>query len=118
QQPAIGELSLKDMGERRYVIVDGRRAAAYVRVPGRVRFFLDEAVYADAAKTLLPEIEGYTAGLLDHLLRASLRVQVSGKTATVTLEGAGNLPAAAKVRVFGDDVVGNRKELSTLTLTP
>jgi hypothetical protein len=116
-QPAVGELSLKDMGERHYLTVDGRRAAAYVRVPGRVRFFLDEAVYADAARTLLPEIEGYAAGLLDHLLRASLRVQLSGTTATVTLEGIGALAGEAKVRIFGDDVVGNRKELTTVAVT-
>jgi hypothetical protein len=115
-QPGIGELSLKDMGERHYMIVDGRRAAAYVRVPGRVRFFLDEAVFADASKALLPEIAGYTAGLLDHLLRASVRVQVSGNVATLTLEGTGALQGEAKVRVFGDDVAGNRKELSAVAV--
>ena len=42
--------------------------------PGRVRFFLDTAVYADTARALLPEIAGYGAGLIDHLFRAEIRI--------------------------------------------
>ena len=116
-QPAITELSLKELGEKHYLNVDGRRALAYVRVPGRVRFFLDEAIYADAAKALLPEIAGYASGLLDHLLRAGLQLKATGREVTITLEGAGALTAEAKVRVFGDDVVGGRKELTTVALS-
>lgn len=110
-QPSITELSLKELGEKKYMVADGRRVLAYVRVPGRVRFFLDENIYADAARTLLPEIAGYVSGLLDHLLRAGLAVKVSGREATVTLEGVNGLAGEAKVRVFGDDVLGARKEI-------
>jgi hypothetical protein len=116
-QPSISELSLKEMGGKQYMVVDGRRTLAYVRVPGRVRFFLDEAVYADAAKALLPEIAAYTSGLVDHLLRASLDLKATGREVTVALEGAGAVSGPVKVRVFGDDVVGGRKEIGTVTLT-
>jgi hypothetical protein len=115
-QPGVPELSLKEMGERRYLTVDGRHALAYVRVPGRVRFFLDETVYADTARAVLPEIAAYTTGLLDHLLRASLQVQAGQGKATVTLEGT-TLTGGGKVRVFGDDVLGVRREIGSAALS-
>jgi hypothetical protein len=111
-QPAIGELSLKDVGEKHYLTVEGRRALAYVRVPGRLRFFLDESVYADTARAVLPEIAAYAGGLLDHLLRAGLQLQASGRQVTVSLEGTGPLSAGAKVRLFGDDDRGVRREIA------
>jgi hypothetical protein len=116
-QPTITQLELKAPGQRHYMSFDGRRALAYVRVPGRVRFFLDESVYADAARTLLPEVAGYAAGLLDHLMRAGLQLQASGRTVTVALEGTGALAGAAKVRVFGDDDSGVRKELVSAAIS-
>jgi hypothetical protein len=115
--PSINELSLKDLGEPHYLTVEGRRALAYVRVPGRVRFYLDEAIYADSARALMPEIAGYAAGLLDHLLRATLALKVTGREVAITLEGAGTLSGEAKVRVFGDDVVGGRKEITSVVLS-
>jgi hypothetical protein len=115
QQPAVPELSLKDLGEKHYLVQDGRHALAYVRVPGRVRFFLDNAIHADTARALLPEIQGYAAGLVDHLLRAGLMVQAGHGKATITLEGT-TVAGDAKVRVFGDDVTGARREIGTATL--
>ena len=53
------------------MMLEGRRALGYERMPGRVRFFLDEQVYSDAARALLPEVAGYAAGLVEHLLRGS-----------------------------------------------
>ena len=114
-QPAIPELSLKELGEKRYLTVEGRRALAYVRVPGKVRFFLDEAVYADAGRTLLPEIGGYATGLLDHLLRAGLQVHVSGGQASVALEGT-SVVGEARVHVYGEDQHGVRRELGSVAL--
>ena len=52
------------------MMIEGRRALGYERLPSRVHFFLDEGVYADAAEALLPEVAGYAAGMIDHLLRA------------------------------------------------
>jgi hypothetical protein len=115
-QPAIPELSLKDLGEKHYLVQDGRKTLAYTRVPGRVRFFLDDAIYADTARTVLPEIAGYTTGLLDHLLRAGLQVQASGGKATITLEGT-TVTGEGKVRVFGDDVTGARREIGSAALS-
>lgn len=127
-QPTVKALQLKEMGERQYLVLEGRRALAYVRVPGRVRFFLDEAVHADTARALLPEIGGYAAGLVDHLLRAGLQVQAKGGQATITLEGtapgaarterlaAGSDPVPrgpAMLRILGEDDRGVRRELAT-----
>jgi hypothetical protein len=115
-QPGVPELSLKDLGEKHYLVQDGRKALAYVRVPGRVRFFLDDAIHADTARTVLPEIGGYAAGLLDHLLRAGLQVQASGGKATITLEGT-TVVGEGKLRVFGDDVTGARREIGSAALS-
>ena len=52
-----------------------RRLLAYLRVPGRVRFFLDRAVYRDSARALLPEIGAYAAGLVNHLFRADIHLE-------------------------------------------
>jgi hypothetical protein len=109
-EPAIPGLSLKEMGAPHYLIVDGRRALGYVRVPGRVRFFLDNAVYADAARTLLPEVTAYTAGLLDHLLRAGLALTAAGRQVTINLEGI-TAPRDATLRLYGEDDSGRRREL-------
>jgi hypothetical protein len=114
-EPAVSELALKDLSGKHYLVNDGRRVLAYVRVPGRVRFFLDETVYADTARTLLPEIAGYATGLLDHLLRAGLQVQATQGKATVTLEGT-TVVGAAKVRVLGDDVLGMRREIGSAAI--
>ena len=63
--------------------------SAYERVPGRVRFFLDTAVYADTARALLPEIAGYGAGLINHLFRAEIRIDTgTAGAALVSVVGA------------------------------
>jgi hypothetical protein len=72
---------------RRYLAVEGQRVLAYENRGTQVRFFLDDAVYADMARTLLPEIAGYAAGLLNHLLRASLEMTVAQARVTVRLGG-------------------------------
>ena len=68
----------------------GRAASAaslaYLRVPGRVRFFLDRAVYHDTARALLPEIGGYAAGLVDHLFRAEIHLEVEAGAVGVSVD--------------------------------
>jgi hypothetical protein len=112
-EPALTELSLKDVGEKHYLMLEGRRALGYVRVPGRVRFFLDDGVHADTAKAVLPEIEAYAGGLLDHLLRAGLVLKANGREVTAALEGASGSVGQAPVRFFGDDERGLRRELGS-----
>jgi hypothetical protein len=109
--PAVAHLDLRQMGKKRYLVVDGRRTLAYELVPGRVRFSLDRAVYADAARALLPEVEGYVAGLVDHLLRGGLGLAASGRQVTIKLEGTSGTPKAGVLRLFAEDDHGMRREL-------
>jgi hypothetical protein len=44
-------------------------------------------------------------------------VKATGREVTITLEGTGAPTGEAKVRVFGDDVVGGRTEISTVVLS-
>lgn len=110
--PTIATLDLRAPGRRKYLLIEGRRALGYMRVPGRVRFFLDQAVYADAARVLLPEIAAHAAGLLDHLLRARLSVTIAGAEATIALEGASGAVSEYSLRVFAEDARGHRRELA------
>ena len=50
--PRLPRLELRTLGQRRYAFEGKRRLLAYERVPGRVRFFLDDAVYADTARAV------------------------------------------------------------------
>ncbi len=130
--PRLPRLELKAIGERHYAYVPmaatsasatsastkakppaRRRLIAYQRVPGRVRFFLDRAVYSDTAATLLPEIAGYGAGLVDHLFRAELRVEIAGGAATVAVTGASGQLRKGELRIYAEDGQGVRKLVTT-----
>jgi hypothetical protein len=108
--PRLPRLELASLGERRYAYAGPRRLLAYERVPGRVRFFLDDAVYADTARVLMPEIAAYGAGLVDHLFRVGLEIAVKDGVVSVEAKGArGSLEG--RVRVFAEDARGRRTEL-------
>ena len=115
--PRLPRLELASFGQRRYAFAGPRRLLAYERVPGRVRFFLDDAVYADTARVLLPEIAAYGAGLVDHLFRAELELSVSGGVVTVDVRGARG-PIDGRVRVFAEDARGTRRELGGASIEP
>jgi len=70
------------------------------------------------ARTLLPEIAGYAAGLLNHLLRARLEMTVAGTSVTVRL--GGEVKEGGALRVFVEDGSGRRRELpgSAASLAP
>jgi hypothetical protein len=109
--PRLPRLELHTLGERRYAYDGSRRLLAYERVPGRVRFFLDDAVYADTARALLPEIAAYGAGLVDHLFRVELAI--SAKDGVIAVEGRGASGALdGQVRVYAEDARGRRTELA------
>jgi len=113
--PRLPRLELKAMGRKHYAYTrDKRRLLAYERVPGRVRFFLDAAVYADTARVLLPEIAGYGAGLIDHLMRAEIRIEATGGEAQVSLVGVEGAVSKGRIRVFAEDGSGTRRELTNL----
>jgi hypothetical protein len=127
--PRLPRLELKVMGRKQYAYTQGqsdgegkgkgqgkdrRRLLAYERVPGRVRFFLDEAVYADTARVLLPEIAGYGAGLIDHLFRAEIKIETVVGAAEVSVTGAQGSLRKGEIRVFAEDASGVRQPIGTL----
>jgi hypothetical protein len=114
--PRLPRLELKVMGRKHYAYNrEKRRLLAYERVPGRVRFFLDEAVYADSARLLLPEIAGYGAGLINHLFRAEIRIEISSGVAQVSVTGARGAVRKGEIRVFAEDGAGMRRPAATLS---
>jgi len=116
--PTVSGLLLRPEQHRRYLAVQGQRVLAYENRGTDVHFFLDDAVYADMARALLPEIAGYAAGLLNHLLRASLEMTVAGGKVTVRL--VGEVKQGGSLRVFAEDGSGSRRELpeAAATLAP
>jgi hypothetical protein len=134
--PGVPRLDLRTIGERRYVYDVGdelghgahltsypppknghgrpRRVLAYLRVPGRVRFFLDGAVHADSARALLPEIGGYGAGLIDHLFRAEIQLEVNAGVVSAKVVGARGAIRNGAVRVYAEDAAGRRHLAGTL----
>ena len=118
--PRLPRLELKVMGHKRYAFTAGqgkdrRRLLAYERVPGRVRFFLDEAVYADTARVLLPEIAGYAAGLIDHLFRAEIKIETVPGAAEISIAGAQGSVRKGEIRVFAEDASGLRRSVGSLS---
>jgi hypothetical protein len=120
--PTLSRLVLRPAQHRRYLAFEGRRVLAYENSGTQVHFLLDDAVYADMARALLPEIAGYAAGLLNHLLRASLEMTATGtKVSTkVTVRLAGEIKQGGALRVFVEDTNGHRRELpgAAATLAP
>ncbi len=109
--PRVTGLDLKAAGQGRYLLLEGRRALGYERVQERVRFFLDEAVYADAAHVLLPEVAGYAAGLIDHLLRVRPKMEAAGRRVTVSIQGLAGALQEGRLRLFAEEREGARREL-------
>jgi len=107
--PTLSRLVLAPPQRRHYLILEGHRVLAYENTGSEVHFLLDDAVYADMATALMPEIAGYGAGLLNHLLRGSLEMTAEGTKVTVRLGGEVN--QAGSLRVFVDDGNGTRREL-------
>jgi hypothetical protein len=107
--PTLSALALWPAQRNHYLALDGHRVLAYENTGRQVRFFLDDAVYADMARTLLPEIAGYAAGLLNHLLRARLDMTAAGTSVTIHL--AGEIKEGGALRVFVEDGSGQRREL-------
>jgi hypothetical protein len=109
-RPTVGRLELRKPG-RQHMMLEGRRTLAYERLPSRVHFFLDEAVFADAAQALLPEVAGYAAGMVDHLLRGGFAFAFQGGQVSVTLEGPAGDKAEGELTLVVEDASGQRKPL-------
>jgi hypothetical protein len=113
-EPVVSPLDLRASSRTRHVTRDALRILAYQRIGRRVHFFLDQAVYADTIRYWLPEVEGYAAGLVDHLLRAKVGFALAGHQVTLTVEGVDSpSPGPSGWRVFVEDAQGERKEIAT-----
>ena len=122
--PTVPHLDLAAMGDVHYAYAPPepgapagaarRRLLAYLRVPGRVRFFLDPAVYHDTARALLPEIGAYAAGLVNHLFRAEIRLEVANGAVAVSVAGARGEVRKGAVRVYADDASGKRRAIGAV----
>jgi len=113
--PTLSRLMLMPAQHRRYLVLEGHRVLAYENNGRQVRFLLDDVVYADMARALLPEIAGYAAGLLNHLLRASLEMTVAENKVTVRLDG--EVKEGGTLHVFTEDGSGHRRELREVATT-
>jgi hypothetical protein len=125
--PALPHLDLRGLGDKRYVYAGAeadrspvgapplkrRRLLAYLRVPGRVRFFLDGNVYGDTARTLLPEIGAYGAGLINHLFRAEIRLDLTANVVAVSVTDPRGDLRQGEVRLYAEDATGRRQPLAT-----
>ena len=121
--PSLPHLNLTGMGNIHYAYASAeeglpaaqrRRLLAYLRVPGRVRFFLDRAVYRDSARALLPEIGAYAAGLVDHLFRADIHLEVNAGAVAVSVTGARGAVRKGEVRLYFEDASGRRSAFAAL----
>lgn len=128
--PAVAALDLRASDTRRYVTIQdgegaapgrpkqGRRALAYERKGGNIRFFLDGAVYADTAAALLPEIVGYAAGFIDHLFRADVTLTVAGNDVRAEVRGVVGAVRNARLRWVVERAGGVRQEIAAATGSP
>jgi hypothetical protein len=131
--PALPHLDLHGIGDKRYAYTaeperpdagaaqragapssKRRRLLAYLRVPGRVRFFLDSGVYGDTARALLPEIGAYGAGLIDHLFRVEIRLDVKPDAVSVSVGGARGAVRTGQVRLYAEDAAGRRRAFAAV----
>jgi hypothetical protein len=110
-RPTVERLELRKPGPQ-YMKIDGRRALGYERLPGRVRFFLDDNVYSDSAEALLPEVAAYAAGMIDHLLRGGLTLAFEGGQVTVSLEGPAGGRAEGTLELLAEDASGKRTPIT------
>jgi hypothetical protein len=123
--PAVPRLDMRALGQVQYVLATDdppgappRALLAYQRVPGRVRFFLDQRVYVDTARVVLPEIAGYAAGLVDHLFRARIGLQVSGGRVQARVASGDGGGPRGEVRLLAEDAVGRRREIGRIPVGP
>ena len=117
EKPKLGPLDLKCARSLRRCHVTGPHGplAAY-RIDGqrRLRFFLDRESHAAAARHLLPLAVGYSAGLIDHLLRARVALERVG--GGVVLKNLGAPIKKATAEVFVEDSQGRRSRLRALEI--
>jgi hypothetical protein len=117
--PEVTSLEVGQAGRTGYVQLDGVRVLAYQRNANKIHFFLDEQIYGDCARRWLPEVEGYAAGLIDHLLRVTLTLALDESRVVITASGfSGPIEAGAILHVLAEDQAGVRREIAQAPLRP
>lgn len=109
--PDLPRLSIASDDRVQYLKFDGRRALAYKRLPNRLHFFLDENVFADTASAVLPEIEAYVAGMLNHLTRVELRLTIGNGQVSVVAKGLLGPISAGQLELVWEDENGQRHSM-------
>jgi hypothetical protein len=87
---------------------------------GMLSFWLDERTDRAAARTLLPEVGAYAAGLLDHLFRGRLAFTPAGAAQggrpSALLGNQGGALGTGKLTVLAEDSRGTRRVIETRDL--
>ncbi len=116
-EPKFDVLELRQSDRPHYLVRDGVKIAAYRRVGNKIHFFLDKAVYADLARTWLPEVMAYAAGLVDDLLGGKLQLGLASDHVTIALSAVRGEPGGpVEARVFAEDEAGMRRQVATVGL--
>jgi hypothetical protein len=116
--PNLPRLSIASDDRVKYLRLEGRRALAYMRLPNRLHFFLDEKVFEDTARTVLPEIEAYVAGMLNHLTRVELLPTISNGQVSVGAKGLAGPISNGQLEIVWEDENGQRHALGeTIAVT-
>lgn len=115
-RPTVGRLELRQPGVH-HVVLDGRRILAYERRPDRVTFFLDDRVFEDIARALLPEVAAYATGLMEHVLRPHLTIALDDGRAQIRAGGIEGGTVTGDLRVYAEDASGRRREIARKPLS-
>jgi hypothetical protein len=67
---------------------------------------------------LLPEIGAYGAGLVDHLFRAEVRLEVQNGAVTAWVAGARGAVRGGQVRLYAQDGKGRRSLIGSVAPAP
>jgi hypothetical protein len=114
--PMVGGLRLPEEGKLGYLRKDGYRIAAYQRMGDSLRFNLDDKVFEDSAKLLLPLVLSYTAGVVNHLLRGEMEIKVQAGKAEVRVKGLTGIKGGGRSVILFEDEQGVRTTHSGIGL--
>jgi hypothetical protein len=120
RKPVLGPIDLRcarRAGHNRRCHVKGPHGpllAYHIDDERRLRFTLDRSCHAAAARHLLPLAIGYSAGLINHLLRG--RVELTWDDDAFALRNTGAAIKEAKGELYAEDEKGRRTRMRQLEL--
>lgn len=119
-RPALGPIDLGCLRRHSRCYLDagsrpGPLAAYRVTSDRRLELFLDEQCHAAAARHLLPLAVAFSAGLVDHVVRA--RVTLTRDDGKLVVTNAGVAIKRGKARLLAEDAKGVRSVVRQIPLT-